>query len=66
MKSCICQLSFGTKMLWEVISRKALGLLSSKRSKPGPQPDTASCTCDPFLNQLSKSGSMKITFSESG
>ena len=34
MKSCICQLDFGT--------RKGLGPLSSNRPKPGPQPDTVS------------------------
>ena len=41
MKSCILQLNVGTQMLGYVIFRKALGLLSSKRSEPEPQPDTA-------------------------
>ena len=44
MKSFLCQLNVGIQMLGKVIFRKALGLLSSKRSKPGPQPETASYT----------------------
>ena len=34
---------------WHQDVRKALGLLSSKRSKPGPQPDTASYANNNFV-----------------